>query len=165
MIILFDLYVVLFKLLFFSLMLILIIDGQLLVIFQVSGIMGVGGVDVSLQLRWLGFFSEICSFVVIVYDFDVFILFGFWYWVVVNLFVNVIELFEGVGDGCELLGGVLILVNDVGMCWYVGVVLFFGYGVYCYYVVVYVVKVEKFDFFEDVSFVYLGFNLFQYVIV
>lgn len=115
-----DPYAALPKLPSFSLTSTSITDGQPLATPQVSGIMGAGGADASPQLRWSGFPSETRSFAVTVYDPDAPTLSGFWHWAVANLPANVTELPEGVGDGRELPGGALTLVNDAGMRRYVG---------------------------------------------
>lgn len=159
-----DPYAALPKLPSFSLTSTSITDGQPLATPQVSGIMGAGGADASPQLRWSGFPSETRSFAVTVYDPDAPTLSGFWHWAVANLPANVTELPEGVGDGRELPGGALTLVNDAGMRRYVGAAPPPGHGVHRYYVEVHAVKVEKLDLPEDASPAYLGFNLFQHAI-
>ena len=91
-----------------------ITDGQPLATPQISGIMGAGGEDVSPQLSWSGFPDETRSFAVTVYDPDAPTLSGFWHWAVANLPASVTELPDGVGDGSDLPGNALTLVNDAG---------------------------------------------------
>jgi Raf kinase inhibitor-like YbhB/YbcL family protein len=131
---------------------------------QISGIMGAGGEDVSPQLSWSGFPEETRSFAVTVYDPDAPTLSGFWHWAVANLPADVTELPDNAGDGNELPGGALTLVNDAGMRRYVGAAPPPGHGPHRYYVAVHAVDVEKLDLPEDASPAFLGFNLFQHAI-
>ena len=131
---------------------------------QISGIMGAGGQDVSPQLSWSGFPEETRSFAVTVYDPDAPTLSGFWHWAVANLPADVTELPDGAGDGGELPGGALTLVNDAGMRRYIGAAPPAGHGVHRYYVAVHAVDVDKLDLSEDASPAFLGFNLFQHAI-
>ncbi len=139
-------------------------DGQPLARPQVSGIMGAGGEDVSPQLSWSGFPEGTRSFAVSVYDPDAPTASGFWHWAVANLPADVTELPAGAGDGRELPGGALTLVNDAGMRRYLGAAPPPGHGVHRYYVAVHAVDVEKLDLSEDASPAFLGFNLFQHAI-
>ncbi|KZS81263.1 YbhB/YbcL family Raf kinase inhibitor-like protein [Mycobacterium persicum] len=139
-------------------------NGQPLRSAQVSGIMGAGGQDASPQLSWSGFPEQTRSFAVTVYDPDAPTLSGFWHWAVANLPAEVTELPEGAGDGRELPGGALTLVNDAGMRRYVGAAPPPGHGVHRYYVAVHAVDVQKLDLSEDASPAFLGFNLFQHAI-
>ena len=141
-----------------------ITGGQPLATPQISGIMGAGGEDVSPQLSWSGFPKETRSFAVTVYDPDAPTLSGFWHWAVANLPADVTELPDGVGDGRELPGGALTLVNDAGMRRYVGAAPPPGHGRHRYYVTVHAVDVDKLDLPEDASPAFLGFNLFQHAI-
>lgn len=141
-----------------------ITNGQPLATPQISGIMGAGGEDVSPQLSWSGFPEETRSFAVTVYDPDAPTLSGFWHWAVANLPANVTELPDNAGDGNELPGGALTLVNDAGMRRYVGAAPPPGHGPHRYYVAVHAVDVEKLDLPEDASPAFLGFNLFQHAI-
>jgi Raf kinase inhibitor-like YbhB/YbcL family protein len=141
-----------------------ITGGQPLATPQISGIMGAGGEDVSPQLSWSGFPKETRSFAVTVYDPDAPTLSGFWHWAVANLPADVTELPDGVGDGRELPGGALTLVNDAGMRRYVGAAPPPGHGPHRYYVTVHAVDVDKLDLPEDASPAFLGFNLFQHAI-
>ena len=141
-----------------------ITGGQPLATPQISGIMGAGGEDVSPQLSWSGFPKETRSFSVTVYDPDAPTLSGFWHWAVANLPADVTELPDGVGDGRELPGGALTLVNDAGMRRYVGAAPPPGHGPHRYYVTVHAVDVDKLDLPEDASPAFLGFNLFQHAI-
>ena len=97
-----------------------ITDGQPLATPQVSGIMGAGGEDVSPQLSWSGFPEETRSFAVTVYDPDAPTASGFWHWAVANLPADVTELPADAGDGSDLPGDALTLVNDAGMRRYLG---------------------------------------------
>ncbi|CAM4409609.1 putative kinase inhibitor protein [Mycobacterium basiliense] len=141
-----------------------ITDGQPLASAQVSGIMGAGGQDASPQLSWSGFPEETRSFAVTVYDPDAPTGSGFWHWAVANLPADVTELAEGVGDGRELPGDAVTLVNDAGMRRYVGAAPPSGHGPHRYYVAVHAVDLEKLDLSEDASPAFLGFNLFQHAI-
>ncbi|BBX73221.1 YbhB/YbcL family Raf kinase inhibitor-like protein [Mycobacterium shinjukuense] len=141
-----------------------IADGQPLATAQVSGIMGAGGRDASPQLSWSGFPGETRSFAVTVYDPDAPTLSGFWHWAVANLPAEVTELPEGAGDGRELPGGALTLVNDAGLRRYVGAAPPPGHGVHRYYVAVHAVRLDRLDLPADASPAYLGFNLFQHAI-
>jgi len=141
-----------------------ITDGQPLATPQISGIMGAGGEDVSPQLSWSGFPEETRSFAVTVYDPDAPTLSGFWHWAVANLPASVTELPDGAGDGSDLPGGALTLVNDAGMRRYVGAAPPAGHGPHRYYVSVHAVDVEKLDLNEDASPAFLGFKLFQHAI-
>jgi Raf kinase inhibitor-like YbhB/YbcL family protein len=136
-------------------------DGQPLPKAQVSGIMGAGGEDVSPQLSWSGFPEETRSFAVTVYDPDAPTASGFWHWAVANLPATVTELPAGVGDGSELPGDAVTLVNDAGMRRYIGAAPPGGHGTHRYFIAVHAVKVEKLDLAEDASPAYLGFNLFM----
>ena len=136
-------------------------DGQPLKMPQVSGIMGAGGEDVSPQLSWSGFPEETRSFAVTVYDPDAPTASGFWHWAVANLPATCTELPVGVGEGSELPGDALTLVNDAGMRRYLGAAPPPGHGVHHYYVAVHAVKVEKLELTEDASPAFLGFNLFM----
>lgn len=135
-------------------------DGQPLANAQVSGLMGAGGEDVSPQLSWSGYPEETRSFAVTVYDPDAPTASGFWHWAVANLPATVDELPAGVGDGSELPGDAVTLVNDAGMRRFVGAAPPPGHGVHRYIVAVHAVKVEKLDLTEDASPAFLGFNLF-----
>ena len=139
-------------------------NGQPLATPQISGIMGAGGEDVSPQLSWSGFPEETRSFAVTVYDPDAPTLSGFWHWAVANLPADVTELPDNAGDGNELPGGALTLVNDAGMRRYVGAAPPPGHGPHRYYVAVHAVDVEKLELPEDASPAFLGFNLFQHAI-
>jgi len=141
-----------------------ITDGQPLGTPQISGIMGAGGEDVSPQLSWSGFPDKTRSFAVTVYDPDAPTLSGFWHWAVANLPADVTELPDDAGDGRELPGGALQLVNDAGMRRYVGAAPPAGHGLHRYYVAVHAVDVDKLDLREDASPAFLGFNLFQHAI-
>ena len=136
-------------------------DGQPLKTPQVSGIMGAGGEDVSPQLSWSGFPEETRSFAVTVYDPDAPTASGFWHWAVANLPATCTELPAGVGEGSELPGSAVTLVNDAGMRRYIGAAPPPGHGTHRYFVAVHAVKVEKLELDEDASPAYLGFNLFM----
>jgi len=136
-------------------------DGEPLANAQVSGIMGAGGEDESPQLSWSGFPEETRSFAVTVYDPDAPTGSGFWHWAVANLPGTVTELPAGIGDGSELPGDALTLVNDAGMRRYVGAAPPAGHGPHRYFIAVHALQVEKLDLPEDASPAYLGFNLFM----
>jgi Raf kinase inhibitor-like YbhB/YbcL family protein len=137
-----------------------ITDGQPLANAQVSGLMGSGGEDVSPQLSWSGFPEATRSFAVTVYDPDAPTASGFWHWAVANLPATVTDLPAGVGDGSDLPGDAVTLVNDAGMRRFIGAAPPAGHGAHRYFVVVHAVKVEKLELAEDASPAYLGFNLF-----
>jgi Raf kinase inhibitor-like YbhB/YbcL family protein len=139
-------------------------DGHALAKPQVSGIMGAGGEDVSPQLSWSGFPDGTKSFAVTVYDPDAPTASGFWHWAVANLPASVHELPAGVGDGSDLPGDALTLVNDAGQRRYIGAAPPGGHGPHHYYVAVHAVDVDKLDLPEDASPAFLGFNLFQHAI-
>ncbi|WP_343709117.1 YbhB/YbcL family Raf kinase inhibitor-like protein, partial [Mycobacterium sp.] len=141
-----------------------ITDGESLATPQISGIMGAGGEDVSPQLSWSGFPAQTRSFAVTVYDPDAPTLSGFWHWAVANLPADVTELPSDAGNGAELPGGAVTLVNDAGMRRYIGAAPPAGHGVHRYYVAVHAVDVDKLDLTEDASPAFLGFNLFQHAI-
>ena len=159
-----DPYAALPKLAAFTLTSQSVTDGQPLAKPQVSGIMGAGGEDVSPQLSWSGFPAETRSFAVTVYDPDAPTASGFWHWAVANLPADVTELPAGVGDGRELPGGALALVNDAGMRRYIGAAPPPGHGPHRYYIAVHALDVETLDLTEDASPAFLGFNLFQHAI-
>jgi Raf kinase inhibitor-like YbhB/YbcL family protein len=138
-----------------------ITDGQPLANAQVSGIFGAGGEDVSPQLSWSGFPEETRSFAVTVYDPDAPTASGFWHWAVANLPATVTELPAGIGDGSELPGGALTLVNDAGIRRFLGAAPPAGHGSHRYIVVVHAVGVERLEVSEDASPAFLGFNLFM----
>lgn len=139
-------------------------DGQPLAKPQVSGIMGAGGEDVSPQLSWSGFPEGTRSFAVTVYDPDAPTGSGFWHWAVANLPADVTELAEGAGDGSDLPGDALTLVNDAGLRRYLGAAPPAGHGPHRYYIAVHAVDTDKLDLPEDASPAFLGFNLFQHAI-
>jgi Raf kinase inhibitor-like YbhB/YbcL family protein len=139
-------------------------DGQALANPQVSGIMGAGGKDVSPQLSWSGFPDGTKSFAVTVYDPDAPTASGFWHWAVANLPASVHELQAGAGDGSNLPGDALTLVNDAGQRRYIGAAPPTGHGPHRYYVAVHAVDVDALDLPEDASPAFLGFNLFQHAI-
>ena len=139
-------------------------DGQPLAKPQVSGIMGAGGEDVSPQLSWSGFPDGTRSFAVTVYDPAAPTASGFWHWAVANLPADVTELAEGAGDGSNLPGDALTLVNDAGLRRYLGAAPPAGHGVHRYYIAVHAVDTDKLDLPEDASPAFLGFNLFQHAI-
>lgn len=159
-----DPYATLPKLPSFTLTSASVTEGQPLGTAQISGIMGAGGQDASPQLSWSGFPAETRSFAVTVYDPDAPTLSGFWHWAVANLPATVTELSEGVGDGGELPGGALTLVNDAGMRRYVGAAPPAGHGPHRYYITVHAVDVDKLDLLQDASPAFLGFNLFSHAI-
>jgi Raf kinase inhibitor-like YbhB/YbcL family protein len=136
-------------------------DGQPLKAAQVSGILGADGEDASPQLSWSGFPEETRSFAVTVYDPDAPTASGFWHWAVANLPATCTELPSGVGDGNELPGSAVTLVNDAGMRRYIGAAPPPGHGYHRYFIAVHAVKVEKLELSEDASPAYLGFNLFM----
>ncbi|CAN5415748.1 YbhB/YbcL family Raf kinase inhibitor-like protein [soil metagenome] len=138
-----------------------ITDGQPLANAQVSGLMGAGGEDVSPQLSWSGYPEETRSFAVTMYDPDAPTGSGFWHWAVANLPGTVTELPAGVGDGSDLPGDALTLVNDGGMRRFVGAAPPPGHGTHRYIVAVHALQVEKLELTEDASPAYLGFNLFS----
>jgi hypothetical protein len=70
----------------------------------------------------------------------------------------------GVGDGSNLPGDALTLVNDAGARRYIGAAPPAGHGPHRYYVTVHAVDVDKLDLPEDASPAFLGFNLFQHAI-
>src|ERR1700743_3955040 len=148
----------------FSLTSTTITDGQPLATPQVSGIMGAGGEDVSPQLSWSGFPAETRSFAVTVYDPDAPTASGFWHWAVANLPADVTELPAVAGEGSDLPGDALTLVNDAGARRYIGAAPPAGHGPHRYYVGVHAVDVDKLDLPEDASPAFLGFNLFQHAI-
>ncbi|GFG99425.1 YbhB/YbcL family Raf kinase inhibitor-like protein [Mycobacterium timonense] len=139
-------------------------DGQSLAKPQVSGIMGAGGEDVSPHLSWSGFPDGTRSFAVTVYDPDAPTASGFWHWAVANLPADVTELAEGAGDGSNLPGDALTLVNDAGLRRYLGAAPPAGHGPHRYYIAVHAVDTDKLDLPEDASPAFLGFNLFQHAI-
>src|SRR6201992_2694328 len=139
-------------------------DGQPLANAQVSGIMGAGGEDVSPQLSWSGFPAETRSFAVTVYDPDAPTASGFWHWAVANLPADVTELAAGAGDGSNLPGDALTLVNDAGQRRYIGAAPPAGRGPHPYDVVLHAVDVDKLALPEDASRAFLGFNLFKHAI-
>jgi Raf kinase inhibitor-like YbhB/YbcL family protein len=139
-------------------------DGQALANAQVSGIMGAGGEDVSPQLSWSGFPDETRSFAVTVYDPDAPTASGFWHWAVADLPVSVHELPAGAGDGSDLPGSAVTLVNDAGARRYIGAAPPAGHGPHRYYVAVHAVDVDKLDLPEEASPAFLGFSLFQHAI-
>lgn len=139
-------------------------DRQPLAKPQVSGIMGAGGEDVSPQLSWSGFPDGTRSFAVTVYDPDAPTASGFWHWAVANLPADVTELAEGAGDGSNLPGDALTLVNDAGLRRYLGAAPPAGHGPHRYYIAVHAVDTDKLDLPEDASPAFLGFNLFQHAI-
>jgi Raf kinase inhibitor-like YbhB/YbcL family protein len=139
-------------------------DGEVMANPHVSGIMGAGGDDVSPQLSWSGFPEGTKSFAVTVYDPDAPTASGFWHWAVANLPASVTELPAGAGDGSDLPGDALTLVNDAGQRRYIGAAPPAGHGPHRYYVAVHAVDVDKLDLPEDASPAYLGFNLFQHAI-
>jgi hypothetical protein len=141
-----------------------IADGQPLATAQVSGIMGAGGEDVSPQLSWSGFPDGTRSFAVTVYDPGAPTASGFWHWAVANLPASVTELPAGAGDGSNLPGDAVTLVNDAGARRYIGAAPPPGHGPHRYYVAVHAVDVDKLDLAEDASPAFLGFNLFQHAI-
>ena len=114
-------------------------DGRPLKLAQVSGMMGAGGEDVSPQLSWSGFPEETRSFAVTVYDPDAPTVSGFWHWAVANLPATCTELPAGAGDGSELPGSAVTLVNDAGMRRYVGAAPPPGHGLHRYFVAVHAV--------------------------
>ena len=136
-------------------------DGKPLKMAQVSAIMGAGGEDVSPQLSWSGFPEQTRSFAVTVYDPDAPTGSGFWHWAVANLPATCTEPPAGVGDGSELPGRAVTLVNDAGMRRYVGAAPPAGHGPHRYFIAVHAVKVEQLELSEDASPAYLGFNLFM----
>ncbi len=138
--------------------------GERLATPQISGIMGAGGEDVSPQLKWSGFPEETRSFAVTCFDPDAPTLSGFWHWAVANLPADVTELPDDAGNGGELPGGAVTLVNDAGMRRYIGAAPPAGHGVHRYYFTVTAVDVDKLDLAEDASPAFLGFNLFQHAI-
>jgi hypothetical protein len=83
---------------------------------------------------------------------------------VANLPATVTDLPAGVGDGSELPGKALTLVNDAGMRRYVGAAPPPGHGTHRYFIAVHAVGVEELELGEDASPAYLGFNLFQHAI-
>src|ERR1700749_1569295 len=141
-----------------------ITDGQPLGNAQVSGIMGAGGEAVSPQLRWSGFPAETRSFAVTVYDPDAPTASGFWHWALANLRADVTELAAGAGDGSNLPGDALTLVNDAGQRRYIGAAPPAGHGAHRYYIAVHAVDTEKLELPEDASPAFLGFNLFRHAI-
>src|ERR1700733_2957537 len=126
--------------------------------------MGAGGEDVSPQLLWSGVSDETRSFAVPVYDPDATRIFsvalcvrdgpmlsGFWHWAVAKLPASVTELAAGVGDGSNLPGDAVTLVNDAGARRYIGAAPPPGHGPHRYYVTVHAVDVDKLDLPEDAS--------------
>lgn len=142
-------------------------DGQLLV--QQYWFVGFGciGGNVFLQLVWKNVLVGMCSFVVIVQDFDVFIGSGWWYWMVVNIVSSVFLLFVGVGDknSVILLGGVVQGCNDFGYVGFGGVCLLVGDKLYCYCFMVWVLDVFMLLVDVGVSGVLVGYLLYSYVFV
>src|ERR1700738_3367262 len=136
-------------------------DGQPLKMPQVSGIMGAGGEDVSPQLSWSGFPEETRSFAVTIYDPDAPTASGFWHWAVANLPATCTELPVGVGEGSELPGDAVTLVNDGGMRRYLGAAPPPGHGLHPPFVAAHAVEVEKLELSEHASPAYLGVNLFM----
>ena len=115
-------------------------------------------------VEWSGFPDGTRSFAVTVYDPDAPTASGVWHWAVANLPADVTELPADAGDGRELPGGAVTLVNDAGMRRYIGAAPPPGHGPHRYYIAVHAVGVDKLDLAEDASPAFLGFNLFQHAI-
>ncbi|MBS2079615.1 YbhB/YbcL family Raf kinase inhibitor-like protein, partial [Mycobacterium tuberculosis] len=114
------------------------------------------GEDVSPQLSWSGFPDGTRSFAVTVYDPDAPTASGFWHWAVANLPADVTELAEGAGDGSNLPGDALTLVNDAGLRRYLGAAPPAGHGPHRDYRAVHAVDTGKLDVPEGASPAFLG---------
>lgn len=108
-------------------------DGKVLLNVEVFNGFGCSGLNCLLQLFWFNVLVGIKSFVVIVYDLDVLIGSGWWYWIVFNLLVFIISLLVGIDvQGCGLFVGVIQGCIDFGSSGYGGVCLLVGDKLYCY---------------------------------
>ena len=139
-------------------------DGQMMSGNQVFDGFGMTGGNISPSLYWSGFPAETKSFAVTCFDPDAPTGSGFWHWIVLGIPASVTELPAGAGDGSDLPGDALTLVNDAGARRYIGAAPPAGHGPHRYYVAVHAVDVDKLDLPEDASPAFLGFNLFQHAI-
>jgi len=137
------------------------VDGERLALEQASGILGAGGSDVSPQLSWSGFPAETRSFTVSLYDPDVPTPSGLWHWAVANLPASVTSLPAGAGDGRELPGTAVTLVNDAGHRRYLGPAPPPGNGPDRYFFAVHAVDVEELEISGTTSPGFLGYLLFR----
>ncbi|MBO0867405.1 MAG: YbhB/YbcL family Raf kinase inhibitor-like protein [Micromonosporaceae bacterium] len=88
-------------------------DGQPLDLAHVHP--GLGGQNLSPQLRWSGFPPQTAAFVVTCFDPDAPTGSGFWHLLLVNLPANVTELPRGsLGTGSSQPGGAFFVRNDYG---------------------------------------------------
>ena len=139
-------------------------NGEQLAREQVNGILGAGGLDISLQLSSSGFPEETRSFTVSMLDPDVPTASGFWHWAAANVPASVTELPAGAGDGRDLPGGAVTLGNDAGYRRYLGPATPPGNGPDRYFLVVHAVDVEELEVSETSTPAYLEFLLFSHAI-
>ena len=123
--------------------------------------MGVGGGNLSPQLKWSSFPPETKSFAVTCFDPDAPTLSGFWHWLVINIPVNVTELARGAGavDGLKLPSEAIQIRNDLGVRGYVGATPPPGHGVHRYIYTVHALGVAHLDLPADASGTYASFNI------
>ncbi|MFJ4983315.1 YbhB/YbcL family Raf kinase inhibitor-like protein [Streptomyces sp. NPDC088732] len=139
-------------------------DGGRLAREQVSGILGAGGSDVSPQLSWSGFPEGTRSFTVAMFDPDVPTASGFWHWAVAGLPASVTALPAGAGDGGDLPGGAMTLLNDAGHRRYLGPATPPGNGPDRYFLVVHAVDVERLEISATSTPAYMDFLLFDHAV-
>ena len=139
-----------------------VIDGGMLNLTQVSGILGAGGEDVSPHLSWSGAPDDTQSYVVTCFDPDAPTGSGFWHWIVYDIPANVTELVTGAGlqDGTGLPNGAKQLKNDAGLYGYVGSAPPVGHGMHRYVFAVHSLSIAYLPINEEVSAAICGFNMF-----
>ena len=137
-------------------------DGGMLLLPQVSGILGAGGEDVSPHLSWSGAPEDTKSYVVTCFDPDAPTGSGFWHWIVYDIPTDMTELATGAGaeDGAGLPNGAKQLKNDAGLYGYLGAAPPAGHGPHRYVFAVHSLSVNCLPINEEVSAAICGFNMF-----
>ncbi|HEV2309901.1 MAG TPA: YbhB/YbcL family Raf kinase inhibitor-like protein [Acidimicrobiia bacterium] len=140
-------------------------DGEEMPVAQRFNGMGVGGENLSPQLRWRGFPSETQGFAVTCFDPDAPTASGFWHWLVVDLPPSVTELARGAGSGtASLPGGAFHVRNDFGDKAYGGSAPPPGAPLHRYIFAVHALDADKLGVGDDASPAFVGFNLTFHVI-
>lgn len=145
------------------------VDGDVLPLNQVGGLLGTGGQDKSPHLKWDKLPDETKSIAITCLDPDAPTGSGFWHLAVCNLPADLTYVSEGAftPEGIHVEfdhAEPVVLRNDGGVRGYVGAAPPPGHGAHRYIFAVHALNVERLDVSENTSPGMLGFMLFQHAV-